>query len=145
MKIWHAPFTLEDMQKSRNRTMVDHLGIKFTEIGNDYLVATMPVDERTIQPYGIMHGGASCALAETIASVAANYCVDQTKQYCVGMEINTSHVKSVSSGSVKGIAKPLHLGRTTQLWNIDIYDEKSRLISVSRLRLSVRELRDSVS
>lgn len=117
--------------------MVDHLGIEFIEIGDDYLTAKMPVDERTKQPHGIMHGGASCALAETIASVAANYCVEADKFYCVGLEINTSHIKMARSGYVIGVAKPLHLGRSTQLWEIMIHDEKGQLISANRLRLAV--------
>lgn len=137
MSIWKKKFTLEEMQRSRRHTMLDFLGIEFVEIGDDFLIATMPVNERTMQPYGIMHGGASCTLAESIASVAANFCVDQDKQYCVGMEINTSHIRPVSSGTVRGIALPTHLGKTTQLWEINILDEHDRIISVNRLRLAV--------
>src|SRR5688500_15465432 len=98
--IWHKPFTIEDAEKSRKGTMVDHLGIVFTEIGDDYLKAKMPVDNRTLQPYGIMHGGASCALAETVGSVAGNYCLDPSKARAVGVEINTSHLKMVREGFV---------------------------------------------
>ena len=137
MAIWNQPLTLEKVQNSRQHTMVDHLGIVFVEIGDDYMVAKMPVDHRTIQPYGIMHGGASCALAETVASVAANFCVDSKTKYCVGLEINTSHVKTVSGGFVKGTAKPFHLGRSTQLWQIEIVDEQGKIVSVSRLRMAV--------
>jgi 1,4-dihydroxy-2-naphthoyl-CoA hydrolase len=139
MKIWKSPVTLEDVQASRLNTMVDYLGIEFIEIGDQYLKAKMPVDRRTKQPHGIMHGGASCVLAETIASVAANFCVELDKFYCVGLEINTSHIKMARDGFVTGIAKPLHLGRSTQLWEILIHDDKEQLISASRLRLAVLE------
>jgi uncharacterized protein (TIGR00369 family) len=119
--------------------MVDYLGIEFVEIGDQYLKAKMPVDRRTKQPHGIMHGGASCVLAETIASVAANFCVEPDKFYCVGLEINTSHIKMAREGFVTGIAKPMHLGKSTQLWEILIHDDKEQLISASRLRLAVLE------
>lgn len=135
--MWFKSFTLEEINQSRSNTMVTHLGIEVIEIGKNFLKAKMPVDERTKQPHGIMHGGASCALAETVASVAANCCVDEEKFYCVGVEINTSHVKSVSSGFVVGIAKALHLGKTTQLWEIEIFNEQEALVSISRLRLAV--------
>lgn len=137
MTIWFRPVTLTELQQSRTDTMVDHLGIEFTEIGNDFLCGTMPVDRRTRQPMGIMHGGASCALAETVASVAANYTVDPDRFVCVGLEINTSHVKMVSSGTVKATAHPVHMGKSTQLWEINIVDEQGRLISINRLRMAV--------
>ena len=139
MSIWFRPFTLEEAQTSRKNTMVDYLGIEFVEIGDDFLSARMAVDHRTMQPYGIMHGGASCALAETVASVAANYCVDPERFYCVGLEINTSHIKMVRSGYVIGVARPLHLGRNTQVWEILIRNEEGQLISVNRLRMAVLE------
>lgn len=137
MPIWFNHPTLEQMEKSRANTMVDHLGIVFTEIGDDFLSARMPVDQRTKQPFGIMHGGASCALAETVASVAACHCVDPAKKICVGLEINTSHVKMARSGYVTGTARPLHIGRSTHLWEISIVNEQGQLISMSRLRMSV--------
>ncbi len=137
MSIWKTPFTLEEAAASRAGTMVDHLGIEFIEIGPDFLRARMPVDKRTLQPYGIMHGGASCALAETVGSVAAHYCVDHREQRCVGLEINTSHIKMVRSGFVIGTAKPLHLGRSTQVWEILIHDEEGQLVSANRLRMAV--------
>lgn len=114
------------------------LGIEFLEKGDDFLSAKMAVDSRTMQPFGIMHGGASCTLAETVGSVAANYCVEEGRR-CVGMEINTSHIKVARSGYVIGIAKPFHIGRTTQVWEILIRDEKGNLISVNRLRMAVIE------
>jgi uncharacterized protein (TIGR00369 family) len=137
MSIWFKPVTIEELTFSRSNTMLDHIGIEFTEIGDDYLRATMPVDHRTCQPMRILHGGASCVLAETIASVAACYCVDPEKKVCVGLEINTSHVKMAKKGIVTGTARPLHLGRSTQLWQIDIQNEKGELVAQSRLRLAV--------
>lgn len=141
MGIWFKTPSLAELSQSRAHTMVDHLGIEFTEIGEGFLCARMPVDHRTKQPMGIMHGGASCALAETVASVAANFCVDPEKKVCVGLEINTSHIKKVSSGFVSAKAHPTHLGRSTQLWEISIHDEDGHLISISRLRLAVLELK----
>lgn len=137
MSIWFRPMTLQELAFSRSKTMVDHLGIEFTEIGDDFLRARMPVDDRTKQPMGILHGGASCALAETIASVAANYSIDPEIKLCVGLEINTSHIKMAKSGFVTGIARAVHLGKTTQLWEIEILDESGDLVSLSRLRLAV--------
>ncbi len=137
MTIWFNNPTLEQIAKSRANTMVDHLGIEFTDIGDDFLVAKMPVDQRTKQPYGIMHGGASCALAETVASVAASLCVDTDKKVCVGLEINTSHVRMVRSGFVKGTARPLHIGQSTHLWEIEIVNEQNQLVSMSRLRMNI--------
>lgn len=135
--IWNKAFTIDELEQRGKNSMVEHLAIQFTEIGEDYLVAVMPVDKRTHQPLGIMHGGASCVLAETVGSVAANCCVDWEKYYCVGLDINTNHIRSVRSGFVKAIGKPFHLGRTTQVWGIEIYDEREKLISVTRLTMAV--------
>ena len=137
MSIWFQPIKNEDLKKIRSGTMADFIGIVFTEIGNDFLIATMPVNERTFQPMKIMHGGASCVLAETLGSVAANCCVDMEKKVCVGLEINTSHIKMVKSGLVTGTARPVHIGKSTQLWEIHITDEANQLISLSRLRVAV--------
>lgn len=137
MTIWTVPSPVISANERSKNTMVTHLGIEFLTCGEDFLTAKMPVDERTKQPIGIMHGGASCVLAETVGSVAANYCVDTTRQYCVGLDINTNHLRSVSSGDVFACAKPLHIGQSTQVWGIEIRDEKNRLISVSRLTLMV--------
>ena len=119
--------------------MVEHLGIMFTEIGENYLVATMPVDHRTKQPMGLLHGGASVALAETMGSVGATLTIDLHKQYTVGLEINTNHIKSAKNGLVTGIAKPIHLGRGTQVWSIDIKNEESQLVAVSRITMAILE------
>lgn len=137
MSIWKAEVSLEIIEQRNQNSMVPHVGIEFLEIGDDYLKARMPVDHRTRQGYGILHGGASCVLAETVASVAANYCVDFSQHYCVGLEINTSHVRSIESGWIIATAKPLHLGRSTQLWEIPILNEAGQLISMNRLRLAV--------
>lgn len=137
MAIWFNKISLNDLMTRNKNTMSDHLGIEFIEMGDDYLTAKMPVDERTKQPIGIMHGGASCVLAETVGSIAANYCVDPTKNYCVGLDINTNHIRSIRDGYVFATAKPFHLGRSTQVWGIEITNEQKQLISVNRLTMSV--------
>lgn len=117
--------------------MVEHLGIVFTEVGEDYLTATLPVDKRTYQPYGLLHGGASLALAETLGSMAAAFCVDRTKQYCVGLEINANHVKSAREGIVTGTTRPIHIGKRTHVWEIKIVNPQNELISISRITMAV--------
>ena len=134
--IWITPLILEDVNLRAKKSLSEHLGIQFTEVGNDFLTATMPVDHRTVQPMGIMHGGASCALAETVGSA---YCVDQNLYVCVGLDININHIRPVKSGSVKGIARPIHLGKKTQVWEIKIFNEQNKIVSVSRLTLAVLE------
>ena len=113
------------------------MSIEFTEIGEDYLKATMPVDHRVHQAIGIMNGGASCALAETVGSNAANYVVDIKTHYCVGLDINTNHLRPVREGLVTATARPFHLGRTTQVWGIEIHDQQGKLVSVTRLTMTV--------
>jgi 1,4-dihydroxy-2-naphthoyl-CoA hydrolase len=137
MRIWKTPISLESLYNRSKNTIIEVLDIEFTEVGDDYLKATMPVNEKTRQPLGIMHGGASCVLAETLGSSAANYVVDTNQQYCVGLAINTNHIKSVQAGKVTGMAIPMHLGRSTQVWNINIYDDYEKLISSTRLTLAV--------
>lgn len=137
MAIWQTKLTLESVNERSRNTMMEFLGIECIEIGDDYLVAKMPVDHRTRQPIGIMHGGASCVLAESVGSTAANCCVDQNKFYCVGLDINTNHIRSIREGFVFGTAKPFHLGKSTQVWSIEIVDEKKQLISVNRLTMAV--------
>ena len=117
--------------------MVEHIGITITELGKDFLSGNMPVDHRTVQPMGILHGGASVALAETLGSLAANLIVDPQKKYCVGLDINANHIRSVKSGKVSGKAKPLHLGGSTQVWHIEIRDEEERITCISRLTMAV--------
>lgn len=137
MSIWKSEITFEKITKIRENTMVGHLGIEFTEIGDDYLKGKMPVNHKTIQPYGIMHGGASCVLAETLGSVGATYTVDMNKQVTVGLSINTNHIRMIREGFVYGTARPLHIGRSTQIWEIDIINDEEALISLSRLTLAV--------
>jgi 1,4-dihydroxy-2-naphthoyl-CoA hydrolase len=117
--------------------MVSHIGIEFTEIGEDYICAKMPVVHYTHQPDGLLHGGASVALAETLGSVAANLCVDRNKKICVGLDINANHVRSARTGYLTGTTKPIHLGTSTQIWEIRITNEKDSLICIVRLTLAV--------
>lgn len=118
-------------------TLGDHLDIHFTEIGPDFLKATMPVDHRTKQPYGLLHGGASCVLAETIGSIASALVIDQSKFVCVGLEINANHIRGVRDGMVTGTVTPLHLGNSTHVWDIKIHDERQKLVCVSRLTVAI--------
>lgn len=141
MKIWFEDVDVAKANKRSANTMIDYLGVEFTEIGDDFITARMPVTEKTRQPLGIMHGGASCFLAETVGSTAANFCVDQSKNYCVGLDINTNHIRSIREGFVFGTAKPYHLGRTTQVWSIEIVNEVGKLISINRLTMAVLERR----
>lgn len=117
-----------------------NLGLRFTEIGEDYLRGTMPVDQRTQQPYGRLHGGASCVLAEELGSCAAALCVDPNEVFVVGLEINANHIRAATSGTVTGTARPLHIGRATQVWEIRIEDEQQRLVCISRLTMAVVKL-----
>jgi 1,4-dihydroxy-2-naphthoyl-CoA hydrolase len=138
MSIWFKKdLSLADFALLGKNTMGEHIGIEWLAPGDDYLQARMPVDHRTQQPYGLLHGGASVALAETLGSVAAAMVVDHSKFYCVGLEINANHVRSVKQGFVTGIAKPIHIGKTTQVWDIRIYDEREKLVCVSRLTVAV--------
>lgn len=137
MRIWKTDINLTLLAERSANTMSDFLGVIFTEVGDDYLCATMPVNERTRQPIGIMHGGASCMLAETVGSTAANYCVEIDKSYCVGLEINTNHIRSIREGLVYAKASPFHLGKSTQVWHIEIRNEEKKLISVNRLTMAV--------
>jgi 1,4-dihydroxy-2-naphthoyl-CoA hydrolase len=136
-RVFNKSLTLEALQQLAPLTMVEHLGITFTAVGDDFIEARMPVDHRTCQPYGLLHGGASVALAETLGSIAAAFSADPTTQYCVGIEINANHLKSVRSGYVTGIAKPLRIGKRIQVWQIHISNEENDLICVSRITLAV--------
>jgi len=137
MTIWRSLRSLEDLNSSRPGTMVEHLGIEFTEISDDFIRGTMPVDGRTRQPYGLLHGGASVALAETLGSTGATMCVDTKEYQCVGQEINANHVRPARTGSVTGTARPMHLGGRTQIWVIDIVNEAGKLVCTSRLTVAV--------
>ncbi len=137
MSIWRSPLTLAELNRLGGGSLIEHAGITFTEIGADYLCASMPVDARTRQPYGLLHGGASVVLAETLGSMGANMCVDSTRLMCVGQEINANHVRAVREGMVKGTARPWHIGGRSQVWSIDIVDQSGALVCISRLTMAV--------
>ena len=137
MSIWFKEVTLEEVNALRRNTLLEHLDIRFVEIGENELRATMPVDRRTVQPMGLLHGGASAALAESLGSVAATLCVNTDKHYCVGLEINANHIRPVRQGTVTGVARPIHIGKTTQVWEIKIYDRRDKLVCISRITLAV--------
>lgn len=138
MTIWKTDINLEDLNALGRETMVAYLGIKIVGVGDDYIKATMPVDHRTHQPMKILHGGASVALAETVGSIAAHMAAEPGSQ-CVGLEINANHIRSVKQGLVTAIGKPVHLGRSTQIWDITITDEGDKTVCVSRLTMAVLE------
>src|SRR3954468_5366036 len=142
MAIWFANPTIDDARSSHTGLLAPHLGIEFTEWGDDFLRGTMPVEPRTRQPMGFLHGGASLVLAETLGSVAANFVVDRAKFRCLGQEINANHLRPVSDGIVIGIARPFHIGARSQVWNIEIRDPAERLICISRLTVAVVEWRN---
>lgn len=130
---------LDDINTTYHVNITKHLGIVYTEIGKDFLSGKMPVDERTKQPLGLLHGGASVVLAESLGSLASNLCVDRTKYYCVGIEINANHVKSATSGWVYGKATAVHIGKKTHIWDIRIKNESEELVCISRLTVAVME------
>lgn len=135
-KIWKKEFEIEELNLFGKESIVGNVGIKFLEKGEDFISASMPVDKRTKQPLGILHGGASVVLAETLGSTASYLTLDDSS-YSVGLEIKANHLKSVTKGRVKGVVKPVHLGKTTQVWDISIKNEKNELICVSRLTMLV--------
>jgi 1,4-dihydroxy-2-naphthoyl-CoA hydrolase len=145
MSIWFLEVTPENLNTISRNSMVEHVGIEFLEIGEDYIKARMPVDHRTIQPVGPLHGGASVTLAETLGSVGASLCVDLSKKVCVGLEVNANHVRSVSSGVVYGTARSVHIGSSTQVWEIRITDEQDRLVCISRITMAVLDREGQVA
>ena len=136
MSIWKKSFTLESLNETSVNTLVEHLGIEYSAFDDNSLSAVMPVESKTHQPLGMLHGGASVVLAETLGSLAANMCVDDGK-YCVGLDINANHLRAMRSGHVIGKASPVHLGATTQVWQIDIKDPRGRMVCTSRLTIAV--------
>jgi 1,4-dihydroxy-2-naphthoyl-CoA hydrolase len=136
--IWFRPVTAREAQYLCVNTLPEHLGIEITEILPDTMIARMPVDQRTKQTFGLLHGGASLALAETVASIAANLTVDHNRFFCVGLEINANHIRPVSHGFVTATAKPFHMGKTTQIWSIEIHNELKQLVCISRFTLAVK-------
>jgi len=139
MSIWRTQTSVEQLQGQSRNTLADTVGIRVTEIGPDFLRASMPVNPKTHQPMDVLHGGASVALAETVGSLAANMCVDQTLYVCLGQEINANHLRPVSSGIVTATARPYHIGKRTHVWGIEIRDEQEKLVCVSRLTMAVVE------
>ncbi len=136
-KIWSHDLTLESINKFNQGTLVSHLDIKITEFGDDTLTGTMPVDERTFQPYRLLHGGASCVLAESLGSIAANLTLDNNIEVAVGQHIEATHLRPVMKGLVKGVAKLSHKGRTSQLWKIEIYNEENKLVCDSKILMAI--------
>jgi 1,4-dihydroxy-2-naphthoyl-CoA hydrolase len=137
MTIWKSLRSVAELNAGRAGTLIEHLGIEFTEISDDFIRGTMPVDGRTRQPYGLLHGGASVALAETLGSMGATMCVDTKEYLCVGQEINANHVRAARSGLVIGTARPVHVGGRSQVWAIDIADEAGKLVCTSRLTVAI--------
>ena len=134
--VWKSAVTLEQIRERSKGTLMEHLGIEYLEIGDDFIKARMPVDHRTKQTAGILHGGASAALAETLGSIAAGLCVDREKKRIVGLEINANHIRPVKHGYVTGVTTPIHIGNTTQIWEIRISNEEGKLTCVSRLTVA---------
>lgn len=142
MSIWfNKNLTLTDLAPLGSKTMAQFLGMEWVELADDYLVMRMPVDERTKQPYGLLHGGASCALAETVGSLASHFVMDPEKSICVGLEINANHVRSATDGYVTAICTPLHIGASTHVWDIKIHDDKKKLVCISRLTVAILKKR----
>lgn len=137
MSIWKMPINQDLLRTRAKNTFAEFIGIRFIDIGDDYLKATLPVDHTTKQPLGFLNGGVSAALAETVASTAANYCVDQKDYYCVGLDVNANHLRPVLSGIVTAIAKPLHLGNKTQVWEIKIENDAQKLACIARMTVAV--------
>jgi 1,4-dihydroxy-2-naphthoyl-CoA hydrolase len=135
--IWFVPPNLERLNALSANCLPGHLGIEFTEFGDDYLRARMPVERQVMQPFGLLHGGASVALAETMGSVGATLCIDPVRKICVGLEINANHVRSVRHGYVQGTARPIHLGNSTHVWDIRIHDDHDHLVCVARLTMAI--------
>lgn len=135
--IWHKSITLDELNRRSENTLASFLGIIFTHVGDDSMTAIMPANERTKQPIGIVHGGANVVLAETIASTAANAVVDPALFYCVGLEINANHIRSVREGLITGVTRPVHLGRSTQVWLIELFNDAGQLTCSSRMTASV--------
>lgn len=137
MNIWRTPTSVEQLHAHSRNTLAETIGIRVTEIGPDFLRATMPVNPKTHQPMGVLHGGASVALAETVGSLAATMCIDQTLYVCLGQEINANHLRPISSGTVTATARPYHIGKRSHVWSIEIRDEQEKLVCVSRLTIAV--------
>jgi 1,4-dihydroxy-2-naphthoyl-CoA hydrolase len=137
MSLWRSLISLEELNAANRDTLNANLGMVFTVIGEDFIRGTMPVDARTVQPYGLLHGGASVALAETLGSIGAAMCVDAAEYQCVGQEINANHVRAARSGLVTGTARPVHIGGRTHVWSIEILNDAGQLVCISRITVAV--------
>lgn len=135
--IWTVIPDARTLDSLHENSAVAHLGIKIVAVGNDYLSGTMPVDRRTMQPFGLLHGGAAVLLLETLASAAANHCVDPDTHMCVGVEVNCNHIRGVRDGHVLGTAQALHIGRATMVWSLEARDAAGRLVTAGRLTSAV--------
>ena len=138
MSIWKTPIDINSLNQRSKNTMVEYLDIIFTDFNDQFMYAKMPITDKVRQPIGIMNGGASCVLAESLGSTAANYAVDIAKQYCVGLDINTNHIRPISKGFAYAKTYPYHIGRTTHVWCIEITNDMQRLVSISRLTMAVK-------
>ena len=139
MSLWFHPYTAAAVAQHNATNMLAYLDLQITEVGEDYLVGTLPVDHRTQQPFGLLHGGATCVLAESLGSIAANMVLDPKTHYAVGLEINANHLRPVREGRVRGEARAIHIGRSTQVWEIKVYDQDDKLSAISRLTMAVLE------
>lgn len=139
MKIWRTHISLDELQKICANTLVSHLKIVFTEIGDDYIKAEMAMGPHLMQPLGTLHGGASCVLAETVGSVGSYFCIDPKTHYTMGLDINTNHIRAVKTGVLTATGRPYHVGKLTQIWSIEIVNDQNQLISVSRLTVIALE------
>ncbi len=137
MKIWQHGYTVKELNAMATDCIEEHLGIEIVEVGDDYLSATMPVDHRTRQPFGILHGGAVVVLAETLGSLASTLCIDSNTQSSVGIEVNANHIRQVKEGMVKGTARPVHLGKKIHIWEIKILNTSQKLVSICRLTVAI--------
>lgn len=139
--IWFIDTNIQSLKDRGLNTLVSHLGIELTKIGDDTLEGTMPVDERTVQPARLLHGGASCVLAETLGSIAANMCIDNSIKMAVGQHIEATHLRSVTRGLVRGVAKPIYIGKSSQTWRIEIFNEDQKLICDSKIIMAIIDKR----
>jgi 1,4-dihydroxy-2-naphthoyl-CoA hydrolase len=139
---WLTLPSLDDINRITKDSMIDFLQIEFIDVGPNHLTARMPITPRVMQPFGIMHGGASATLAETVGSVAAAFCADQKTKACVGLELNINHIRPVKSGFIEAVTTPIHVGKTTQVWDIKIYNEEKKLVSISRLTVAVTDKKE---
>jgi len=137
MAIWAKEYSVKELNDFAHHSIEEQLGIQMVELGDQFLAATMPVDHRTRQPFGILHGGASVVLAETLGSMATYLCLESEQQYGVGIEVNANHLRSVSEGIVRGVAHPIHLGKRIHVWEIKIYNSDEELVCISRLTLAI--------